>query len=97
MRKVHSEICTYFSQLEMNDGKGYHNKVQDVSKRTRNILFPFFYNLFGICWWQLWPVKQQFPDVTYLSEERKVISHDESNRCTLEIEPLVKQVLLESE
>lgn len=52
-------------------------------KKNKKHITCFFFSLFGIRWWQLWPVKQQSPYVTYLSMEGKVISHDEINRCGL--------------
>lgn len=75
-----------YTLFPAGDESRQRNSVEVISKRTRNLLFSclfFFPSLFVICWWQLCPVKQQSPDITYLSKERKVIARDEVNRCEL--------------
>jgi len=90
------EMCTYFSQLEMNDGKGTGYKI---SQRTRNVLPPFFSVSLefvgGNCGW----LNSNLLMLLICQRQGKLCPMMKSTdmSCTLESEPLVKQQLLESE
>lgn len=83
----------------MNDGKGYHNKVQDISKRTRNILFPFFTACLEFVGGNCGQLNSSLLMLLICQRKGKLFPMMKTTdvSCTLESEPEVKQILLESE